>query len=86
MASDWDQGAEMAEHAQLRIDTGLAIYFCDPRSPCGQGGVRAVGAVDLELGPPGVRTGFGRVGWHSSGRPKGPDSRAELSLSVVECR
>ena len=39
---------------------------------------------------PSGRTGalaqFGRVGWHSSGRPKGPDSRAELSLSVVECR
>lgn len=33
----WDQGAEMAQHAQLQIDTGLAIYFCDPRSPwqCG---------------------------------------------------
>ena len=29
----WDEGAEMAEHAQLRIDTGLAIYFCDPQSP-----------------------------------------------------
>jgi IS30 family transposase len=28
----WDQGAEMAQHAQLRIDTGLAIYFCDPHS------------------------------------------------------
>jgi hypothetical protein len=23
----------LAEHLQLRIDTGLAIYFCDPRSP-----------------------------------------------------
>jgi transposase, IS30 family len=29
----WNQGAEMARHAQIRIDTGLAIYFCDPRSP-----------------------------------------------------
>jgi IS30 family transposase len=29
----WDQGAEMAQHAQLRVDTGLAIYFCDPQSP-----------------------------------------------------
>ena len=28
-----DQGAEVAQHAQLRIQTGLAIYFCDPRSP-----------------------------------------------------
>ena len=23
----------MAQHVQLRIDTGLAIYFCDPHSP-----------------------------------------------------
>ena len=29
----WDQGSEMAEHARLRIDTGLQVYFCDPRSP-----------------------------------------------------
>jgi IS30 family transposase len=29
----WDQGTEMAQHAQLRIETGLQIYFCDPRSP-----------------------------------------------------
>jgi IS30 family transposase len=29
----WDQGAEMTQHAQLRVDTGLAIYFCNPHSP-----------------------------------------------------
>jgi IS30 family transposase len=29
----WDQGAEMAQHARLRIDTGLEVYFCDPHSP-----------------------------------------------------
>jgi len=33
----WDQGAEMAEHAQIRIDTGLAVYFCDPQSPWQRG-------------------------------------------------
>ena len=33
----WDQGTEMAQHAQLRIDTGLEIYFCDPRSPWKRG-------------------------------------------------
>jgi len=33
----WDQGAEMAEHAQLQIDAGLAVYFCDPRSPWQRG-------------------------------------------------
>lgn len=29
----WDQGSEMAEHARLRVDAGLDIYFCDPHSP-----------------------------------------------------
>src|SRR5680860_564464 len=29
----WDQGSEMAQHARLRVDAGLAIYFCDPHSP-----------------------------------------------------
>jgi IS30 family transposase len=33
----WDQGAEMAQYAQLKIDTGMAIYFCQPRSPWQRG-------------------------------------------------
>ncbi len=33
----WDQGAEMAQHARLRIDAGLPVYFCDPQSPWQRG-------------------------------------------------
>jgi IS30 family transposase len=33
----WDQGAEMSQHAQIRIDSGLAVYFCDPHSPWQRG-------------------------------------------------
>jgi IS30 family transposase len=29
----WDHGKEMAEHARLTADTGIPVFFCDPRSP-----------------------------------------------------
>jgi IS30 family transposase len=32
-----DQGAEMTQHAQLTIDSGLRVYFCDPQSPWQRG-------------------------------------------------
>ena len=33
----WDQGAEMTQHVRLRVDTGVAVYFCDPHSPWQRG-------------------------------------------------
>jgi IS30 family transposase len=27
----------MAEHARFTVDTGVAVYFCDPRSPWQRG-------------------------------------------------
>ena len=33
----WDQGKEMAEHVRFSIESGVMVYFCDPRSPWQRG-------------------------------------------------
>jgi IS30 family transposase len=37
----WDQGIEMARHTDITADLGVAVYFCDSRSPWQRGCVAA---------------------------------------------
>ena len=32
-----DRGLEMAKHKQVTVDTGVQVYFCDPKSPWQRG-------------------------------------------------
>jgi IS30 family transposase len=72
----WDQGAEMAQHARLRIDTGLAIYFCDPHSPWQRGTNENTNGLLRQYFPKG--THLGALGMHElaavaaalNGRPR----------------
>ena len=50
----WDQGAEMAQHARLKIDAGVEVYFCDPQSPWQRGTNENTGRLLRQYFPKGI--------------------------------
>ena len=50
----WDRGKEMSQHTQIRIDTGLQVYFADPHTPWQRPGSENINGLLRQYFPKGT--------------------------------
>ena len=71
----WDQGAEMTQHARLKVDTGLAVYFCDPHSLWQRGTNENTNGLVAR-----------QSGWVLSGDQDGDPAALGMMIVAPDCR
>src|SRR6188472_2514766 len=51
----WDQGPEMRDWKQVRVDAGIEVFFCDPHSPWQRGSNENTNGLLRQYFPKGFR-------------------------------